>query len=178
MVNAPDDIVERILNALRPHDRAAAKVRLLWIIDRVEKLDVIYAVSMNKAKIRRSARQIDKAIDALQHELDSAPAALGNAMFGREPAERYSLLYNELARVHAVCAEQSQHPIGYGSRHSHMQQQCAYGAHLLMTELSALRITGYAYGPFKTIATMLYEAVSGEADVDLKSHCDFVLKHK
>jgi hypothetical protein len=42
--------------------------------------------------------------------------------------------------------------------------------------LSRVKISGTQDGPFRAIASLLYEAITGEADLDLKRACDSVLR--
>jgi hypothetical protein len=46
----------------------------------------------------------------------------------------------------------------------------------LMQGLSERKITGTEGGRFRTIANLLYEAISGLPDADLKRACDSVLR--
>ena len=55
------------------------------------------------------------------------------------------------------------------------QQHCARLAYRLMQRFSNRKITGYMEGPFIQIATLLYEALTGRAEVDLQRHCARVL---
>jgi hypothetical protein len=54
------------------------------------------------------------------------------------------------------------------------QRFCARLAHGLMTSFSTRPITGSVDGPDHRIASVLYEALTGREEVDLKRHCDAV----
>jgi hypothetical protein len=64
-----------------------------------------------------------------------------------------------------------------GPEFDRAQRHCAKLAWGLMTTFSAEPITGTESGPYREIASLLYEALKGEVEVDLKSHCFFVLDH-
>ena len=46
----------------------------------------------------------------------------------------------------------------------------------LMLAFSRRRVTGTAEGVYRVIATLLFEVLTGEGDVDLKRACDRVLR--
>jgi hypothetical protein len=45
-----------------------------------------------------------------------------------------------------------------------------------MKNHSAAKITGTQHGPFRTVTSLLYEAVSGRPNADLKRACDDVIR--
>jgi hypothetical protein len=53
---------------------------------------------------------------------------------------------------------------------------CAWHALGLMRELSDRKITGTKDSAFRVVTGLLYEAVSGQPDADLKRACDSVLQ--
>jgi hypothetical protein len=58
----------------------------------------------------------------------------------------------------------------------HAKHLCAWHALGLMRELSDRKITGTKDSAFRVVTGLLYEAVSGQPDADLKRACDSVLQ--
>ena len=57
------------------------------------------------------------------------------------------------------------------------QAPCAWHALGLMGELSDRKIKGTKDSAFRVVTGLLYEAVSGQPDADLKRACDSVLQN-
>jgi hypothetical protein len=60
--------------------------------------------------------------------------------------------------------------------YEHAKHLCAWNALGLMRELSDRKITGTKDSAFRVVTGLLYEAVSGRPDADLKRACDSVLQ--
>ena len=71
--------------------------------------------------------------------------------------------------------KEKKHP-ARGPEVDRAQRRCAILAYDLMATLSEKRITSYAEGHYVRIASLLFEALKGPAEVDLKRHCRFVIK--
>jgi hypothetical protein len=56
------------------------------------------------------------------------------------------------------------------------QRCCATLGYELMMILSDRETSSYDEGPYFRITSLLYEAMTGHADVDLRHHCEAVLK--
>lgn len=55
------------------------------------------------------------------------------------------------------------------------QRHCARLAYLLLKGFSSKPVTGTEGGPFRCIASLLYEMLTSRVDVDLKRHCEAVI---
>jgi hypothetical protein len=82
----------------------------------------------------------------------------------------------ELKRLREVCARAINPGYGYDSNYDRVKHFCAGFAQGLVRELSTKPITGTMDGPFRAIASLLYEAASGRGHVDLKRACDSQLR--
>jgi hypothetical protein len=137
-----------------------------------------------------SARRIIAAVAGLQAQLEAAPELLRNFLFTAPLARidppqdllaardqhRQSIVAS-LQGVRLDCerlvAQTKARPGPEGDR---AQLHCARLAQLLMKRFSARKISGSEKGPFRLIAGLLYEALTGREEVDLKRHCDAVMK--
>jgi hypothetical protein len=72
----------------------------------------------------------------------------------------------------------SRRPPGFGHHPNFdpLNRFCAYWARSLMLNLSRKKITGTKDDAFRVVASLLYEAASGQGDVDLKRGCDYILR--
>ncbi len=57
------------------------------------------------------------------------------------------------------------------------QRFCATLAYRVMERFSERPITGNPEGPYNIIASILYEALTGRREIDLRRHCDWVRTH-
>jgi hypothetical protein len=83
---------------------------------------------------------------------------------------------NELNRLREVCARAINPGYGYDSNYDRIKHFCAAFAKGLVCALFRRPITGTMDGPFRAIASLLYEAVSGRRHADLKRACDSQLR--
>ena len=67
--------------------------------------------------------------------------------------------------------------IKFHANYDHAKHLSSQSAHVLMKGMSEKKITGTEGGGFRTIASLLYEAISGLPDTDLKRSCDSVLRN-
>ena len=80
-------------------------------------------------------------------------------------------------RIRTVEArELLEQPLRPGPEIDRGQRHCATLAYDLMGVFSSRSITGSAEGHYHSIASLLFEALTDRAEVDLKRHCDFVMK--
>jgi hypothetical protein len=82
----------------------------------------------------------------------------------------------ELKRMREVCSRAINSGLGYHPNYDPTKRFCAQFACGLMRGLSRRTITGTRDGVFRAIASLLYEAVSGQSDADLKRACDAELR--
>jgi hypothetical protein len=81
----------------------------------------------------------------------------------------------ELKRMRKVCALAGDPRFGSHPNYDPAKHLSAQSAHDLMHQLSDGKISGTKDGVFRAITSLLYEAVSGQRDADLKRACDSVL---
>jgi hypothetical protein len=65
--------------------------------------------------------------------------------------------------------------LGTHPNFDHAKALSARSAYTLMKNHSTANVTGTQDGPFRTVTSLLYEAVSGHRDADLKRACQAVL---
>jgi hypothetical protein len=122
--------------------------------------------------------------------LEAAPGALIYRMFvevgafhgvsdsskiEHEVAARVSRIRDQLEALRGVCDE-ARKMSDNDPRIEYEKRDCAYLAFQSMNHYSTQEITGTSTGPFLSIASLLYEAVTGEQDANMKRACDAVLK--
>jgi hypothetical protein len=83
----------------------------------------------------------------------------------------------ELKRMRKVCALAVDPDLGFHANYDHAKHLSSQSAHVLMKGMSEKKITGTEGGGFRTIASLLYEAISGLPDTDVKRSCDSVLRN-
>jgi hypothetical protein len=82
--------------------------------------------------------------------------------------------FAELKRVRKICARN----YGIHPNYDHAKNLSAQFSYGLMREHSDKKITGTEAQAFRIITSLLYEAVSGQQDADLKRACDTVIDRK
>jgi hypothetical protein len=199
-----DEIVEEIVDHLRPWKAHKSVATITAAVN--QRLDVLLKLAPLEAKLfdpvqnRAHAKKLDRALGEVEKLLASAPGALAWFLFNPLPpvgptedgelvkvtqsTENIELVYRaraasfcaELKRLREVCA--SAVDPGFGSRpnYDHTKNLSAWFALGLMRELSEARITGTKDSAFRVIVGLLYEAVAGQPDADLKRACDSVLQ--
>jgi hypothetical protein len=86
-------------------------------------------------------------------------------------AEDFAAELKEMRRSCARAGDLGLHP-----NYDNVKHMCAWGAHGLMVELSGAKIRGTTDSAFRAITSLLYKAISGQQDADLKRACDSVLR--
>jgi hypothetical protein len=149
-----------------------------------------------KATLADKAKEIAEHIAVLETKLRALPAPLRDFLFTptwargaimpdriRSVRKTYMVeMLEPLRRMRLDCEtfltdakkEMQQQPVHAGPEIDRVQRHCAELAHDLMQAFSKRRITGSVDGPYHCIASLLFEALSGRSDVNLKRHCDFV----
>ena len=199
---ATNEIVEEIVDNLRPWkgDKSVAAITAV-VNDRLGvllKLAPLQAELFDQARNRAHAKKLDDALSEVETLLASAPGALAWFLFDplprptltedgelhqvRPSIEKIELTYRadsfsaELKRLRNVCARAVDPGFATHPNYDHAKHLCAWQALGLMRELSDRKITGTKDSAFRVVTGLLYEAVSGQPDADLKRACDSVLQ--
>jgi hypothetical protein len=200
-----DEIVEEIVDHLRPwksHKSAAAITAAVnHELNVLLQLAPLQAKLFDRARNRTHAKKLDRALGEVEMLLASAPGALGWFLFDPLPPmtltedgelvqvtqsiENIELAYRaradsffaELKRLREVCAHAVDPGFATHPNYDHAKHLCAWNALGLMRELSDRKITGTKDSAFRVVTGLLYEAVSGRPDADLKRACDSVLQN-
>jgi hypothetical protein len=200
-----DEILEEIVDHLRPwkdHKSVAAITAAVnHELEVLLKLAPLQAMLFDRARNRTHAKKLDRALSQVELLLASAPGALAWFLFDPLPAltltedgelvqvtqsiEDIELAYRaradsffaELKRLREVCARAVDPGFASHPNYDHAKHLCAWHALGLMRELSDRKITGTKDSVFRVVTGLLYEAVSGQPDADLKRACDSVLQN-
>jgi hypothetical protein len=164
------DIIEEICNHLRPWKRREADVR-----SEVEKriaLPTKIAAEIDKwprgADVRRQAAEAQKTLAQLQDQLAREPLRSYPALMFRQQFIDLDLLDETLTNT-----KRAKFP---DPRSKPMQWVCAEAADALIHELSTKPATGTPDSALHAIASLLYEAITGQPDQDLKRAVDGMIK--
>jgi len=196
--NRRGEIVEEIVDHLRPWKRRMSAGTVAHDVNQWldTLLEIVVAEAKNFARSlnRVQAKKLDRALYKVETLLASAPPAL--AMFLASPAAikehwarkrarssatkdfaqahrgRVDFLVSELKRLRNICARFIDPGFGYAPNFDGEKYRSAWLAHILMRRLSDKTITGTEGAAFRAIANLIYEAVSGLPDADLKRACD------
>jgi hypothetical protein len=188
-----DEIVEDIHRYLRPlkQKKSAAGViaevnqAIDSQIESARKRERVPVLSM----LLKNAKMLDLALAKVEALLQSAPGPLIWKIFypgtpaKTAPREAELVIFKraeafsaELKEMRKKCAHAGNTEFGDHPNYDYAKHASAWGAHGLMAELSNAKISGSQGGAFRVIASLLYEAITGEQDVDLKRACDSVLR--
>jgi hypothetical protein len=192
-----DEIVEEVVDHLRPwknhksRDTVTSKVN--HSIDVLRKLVPIQKKLSDRRLFQENAKKLGKVLSNVEQLLASSQGMFRWFLFNTTPTEfspvfllsdksfegvisehhtRAVAFDKELKRLRELCARY----IGLHPNYDlakHLSAEFAYG---LMQQISEGEISGTEDKAFRTITTLLYEAVSGEQDADLKRACDVVIK--
>jgi hypothetical protein len=199
-----DEIVAEIVDHLRPwksHKSVAAITAAVnHELEVLLKLAPLQAKLFDRAQNRAHAKKLDRALSEVERLLASAPGALAWFLFNPLPPltltedggsvevtqsiENIELAHRaradsfvaELKRLRKVCAHAVDPGFATHPNYEHAKHLCAWHALGLMRELSDRKITGTKDSAFRVVTGLLYEAVSGRPDADLKRACDSVLQ--
>jgi hypothetical protein len=200
------EIVEEVIDNLRPwkvrSSRAAVRASVKHELDILAKIVPLGTELFDRRKNRDHAQKLSLAIAEVERLLASTPGMLAWSLFNPLPPPawtddgnleiprtnksveeikrdffaRANALSAELARIRGICAPAIDPGFGMHPNYDQAKNTCAGFAHGLMEGLSNREITGTQDGTFRTITSLLYEAVSGKHGVDLKRACDAVLR--
>ena len=149
-----------------------------------------------KADLLDKAKEIRSLIAALESKLQRLPPPLYDFLF-TPPWARGTVVPGGLSAVRTTYRAEALGPLrrmrldckrflanekkekkhpAHGPEVDRAQRHCAILAYDLMATLSKRRITSYAEGHYVRIASLLFEALTGRPEVDLKRHCQSVIK--
>jgi hypothetical protein len=200
-----DEIVEEIVDHLRPWKNHKSGAAITAAVNHelgvLRKLSPMQARLFDRAQNRTHAKKLDRALSEVETLLASAPGVLALLLFDPLPPmtltedgelvqitqsiENIELEYRaragsffaELKRLREVCARAIDPGVGSHPNYEHTKHLCAWHALGLLRELSDGKITGTKDSAFRAVTGLLYEAVSGQPNVDLKRACDSVLQN-
>ena len=200
------EIVEEVVDNLRPwkdrKSRAAVAADVEHELNILIHIVPLGTELFDRRRNRAHAQKLNRAVSEVERLFSSAPGMLAWSLFNplpppewtddgqlvipktnksaeeikRDYFARANTLSAELARLRRVCAQAIDPGFGMHPNYDHAKDACAWFAHGLMEGLSNREITGTQDGTFRTITSLLYEAVSGEHSIDLKRACDAVLR--
>jgi hypothetical protein len=172
-----------------------------FIKDALKYFDGYDALFSRQAKVAEieSAKQIAGTVATLDRQLRKAPPALTNYLFTplvarrvHRPKESSAIkrryerqlrqalrqIRRDCERIVADDAKGAKVTPLKGPEADRAQRFCATLAHRLVETFSERPVTGSAEGPYHRIASLLFELLTGRAEVHLKRHCDFVRKRE
>lgn len=188
-----EEIVEEIVNNLPPrkgfsHAEITVAVRQA-ISELREKVPWQMKLS-DRAAMKAHARKLYTAVSELELLLETAPGMMWALLFsevGPLPNElmskekmvagfisRSEPFFDDLNRLRKGCAQAIKKGWGTHPNYDHAKSLSAQSAYDLMKAHSAAKITGTEDGPFRTVTSLIYEAISGRGGVDLKRACQAV----
>lgn len=176
------EIAEEIMDNLRPWMRPESEVEadIQEAIKSLRKLNSpIY--DFNRSAIKKSAQEFVPRLPKLINHGDAsipwccACYSRGMSLPGTNKAP-FNHFLDELERMRIECERLARDPfVGVHPNFDLVKNSCARSALGLMRKFSQQAPTGTSEGPFRTISSLLYQAVSGER-LDLKRACDAVLR--
>jgi len=192
------EIVEEIVDNLKPwkgrKSRDVVSAEVKHTVSLVLEWVPLESKLFDRKQNRDHAKKLDHALSKIEPLLVSAPGALGALLFSppiprplklpfksieqieHECSARFNSFITELRRLRKICRRAIE-GIGHHPNRNHAKSTCAHCAGCLTGELSERKITGTQDNAFRTITSLLYEAVSGQKDIDLKRVCDAWLRN-
>jgi hypothetical protein len=163
-------IIDQIIEQLRPwrYDEAHTRRVLAYDIAQLQERPR----SNPGTDVKQSAENISRALTLLVSELErtSDPVLRGLKLLYADDFKR--IQHGPLLDACDRLVLHKQRSVKFNSE----QRACAIFAYDLVAGLSQKPPSGYGTGPFVTIAGLLYAAVSGKHDVDLRRHCGAELR--
>jgi hypothetical protein len=164
----------------RPEDRLAPLAEL-HIQDK-RYFDALYAeAAARESKREYVRREVQRSLNGVRLQLDpwpqgrpaDAPPARTLADYRKAAKALREVAFTEEQReaIRQLEAVEQEPP----ERGNALKHYCAAEAYFIMEMFSAKAPTGYKAGTFRTIAVLIYEAVSGEAQANLERACETVL---
>jgi hypothetical protein len=190
------EIVEEIVDQLYPWKPRMSHSSVSATVKRLEFPSPDMQRSYRK-EYRTHAKRLASALTEVETLLASARGQLAWSLFyplelwigdgigGYHPSlgdiertreKRIDTFVAELRRFRGVCAQAIDPGFDHHPNYDFLKYDCAKSAHGLMLAMSNRKITSTKDGAFRAIASLLYEAVSGKKDAELKRACDSVLR--
>jgi hypothetical protein len=199
-----NEIIEEIVDHLRPWTHLS-RTMIMKEVDRELVFLLILAPLEAKKRTDRAlnrthARRLDKALRSAEELLATAPHPLRSFVLNPLPTmkedgvrmlaenhseeeqierankERADSFLAEVKRMRKICSRAINPGLGSHPNYDRAMHLCAMFSYGLMRELSKREITGTKDAPFRTIASLLYQAISGQCDAELKRACDAQLR--
>jgi hypothetical protein len=187
------EIVEEVVDHLRPwkdhKSRDTISAAVNKNLDTLLKFRRLQEKMFDARVYREHTKKLDQALGNVETLLLSSPGALPFSLFPPPPPMRLGEtieeimhqhraradpFFAELKRLRKVCARN----YGLHRNYDHAKNLSADFAYSLMREHSDEKITGTKDKAYRTITSLLYEAVSGQEGADLKRACDAVIDRK
>jgi hypothetical protein len=163
------EIIEEIENNLGPLKRRNAKREIEAQISRVKDETPYWQQFKRATAIPRQAKKARADLKALRASLPPSFSASLEAIDAVDPSLAFLEKLDAGAR-----ADGSRKALD--KRKDVLGWRCALSAHVLMRELSKTEPRSSKDGPFRAIASLVFEAVTGSGGVDLKRACDSVMR--
>jgi len=174
------EIVEEIMNNLRPWTRSEseAEADIREAIKSLRKLNSpIY--DFNRSAIKKSAQEFGAALAEVDKSMQRIHPMVLRALFQCMGAPGTTAPFvhflDELKRMRIESEQIARDPFGAHPNFDLVKNSCARSALGLMHKFSRRAPASTAESPFRTIYSLLYQAVSGKC-LDLKRACDRVIE--
>jgi hypothetical protein len=186
------EIVEEIMNNLHPLTRRKTEVEagIQQAIDLIKRQVPSEAFLRDRNAIKNSAEEVGDAIAELERSLQRIhPIVKGALLYDPQeamppepgsgpeftlppaPPDPLDLWVNELRQRRIKSEQLARNPGGYHPNFDLTKKHCAQSAFDLMRVFSEREPASTPESPFRTITSLLYQAVSGKRQ-DLKKACD------
>jgi hypothetical protein len=189
------EIVEEIMDNLRPWTRPESEVQagIQRAIEGLHELNPLEKNLFDQSAIKQSAKDFGAAIAEVENSLRRIHPTVAWRLFGTPPDLLFDQIYersveditrdhidrivhfhDELRRLRIECEELVRSPGGFHPNKDVAKGNAAWCALQLMRDFSKNTPSGTAEGPFRAISSLIYEAMSGNREADLKRACDEV----
>jgi hypothetical protein len=191
------EIVEEIMDNLRPWTRPKSEVQagIQRAIAALHELNPLERDLFDRSAIKKSAKEFGAAIAELERSLRCVHPTVAWRLFGTPPdllfdqinersveentqahIDRIVHFLDELKRLRIECEELVRSPGGFHPNKDIAKGNAAWCALQLMRDFSKSSPSGTAEGPFRAITSLIYQALSGNCEADLKRACDEVIR--
>jgi hypothetical protein len=174
---AREDIVEEIVNNLRPWSQAEAAVHkgVVNNLDQLLDIDAKSRENVNSwTESKKAARELEPELSVLIEIVDGIPA--NNLLFKiSDDFSSPSELLRQLRLLREMCARLERFK-SVSKKVDLPQKFCAFFACGIISGFSKKPPTATVDGPLWAVASLLYEAVTGKPEVNMKRACDATLK--
>jgi hypothetical protein len=193
------EIVEEIMDNLRPWTCPESEVEagIERALEALHELNPLEESLFDRSGIKKSAKDFGAAIAEVANSLRRVHPTVAWRLFGMQPDLLFDQIYersveeitqahidrmvhfhDELTRLRIECEELVRNPGGFDPNKDVAKGNAAWGALQLMRDFSKRSPSGTAERPFRTISSLIYEAMSGNREADLKRACDEVIRWK